>query len=261
MIEQAEYNEFNDAVITIRKQPNNQFALELKMNAISGNEAAIKKTFESKYPKYSVKAANESVTVEGDLSPTTGEELSLVRRHVVAALFYDALDKQKNVVDKREEWLKMDMGRREHFYLRITADRLVLFQQMSFANDEDFMLARNWAQELCDMRAQPANSSAPPVSYLAKDVPVDLKPQLVKPMDERTLFFTWILFPVHVRPEKLETVVDSLGQFTISIRESLVRMRACINAKLQKHFDEQKKPLDSILNDSDAINDAQSNKN
>lgn len=246
-----QYNEFHDSEITIKKEAGNKFVLELSMKAIHGNEAAIQKTFEAKYPKFQISITADKVKIQGELKSDIGEELSLVRRHVAAAMFYDALEKQKEITagnnnNNNSKWLKMDMGKREHFYFKVSNDRLVLFQQMSFASEEDFMLAKNWAQELCDMRAQPSHTNAPPVSYVAKEEPADLKGELVKAVDEYTLVFTWILFPVHVRPDKLEMVIDSLAQFTISIRESLIRMRTCITAKLQKHFDEQKKSLDAI---------------
>jgi hypothetical protein len=157
------------------------------------------------------------------------------------------LEKQKTLKENVSEWIKMDLGRREHFYLKVSNDRLVLFMQMNFASEDDFILAKNWAQELCDMRAQPNHSNAPSVNYTAKEAPQEVKDQLEKEADQHTIFYTWILFPVHVRPEKLEIIIDSLSQIPITIRESLVRMRSVINTKLQKQFESHKREFDAIM--------------
>jgi hypothetical protein len=177
--------------------------------------------------------------------------------------------RDKNEKNGEGGWTLVDLGRKEKAFLQTLEDRIVVHFCMAFqkapstklkkheedkyGESEDFLLARNFAQELTDLRAKPTEGTAPPISFSALKPPVELvscpffTDHSFNPKEQDVLYFTWILLPMHLAEDKFGKTIKVVGNFAVYVRESVVQLRALLTRRLEQHFRESLKAAGSRL--------------
>lgn len=159
------------------------------------------------------------------------EELSLIKRHSIAAAFekafnrYDELSQQYSGSNTYAEEIQAELfnepvlvinyrGEEESIYIKPSFDRVTVIFSTIFKDETDKIFGKVFLQEFVDARRRSVQT-APQVLYSHKDAPLDIQSVVNKRAEnENKGYVTFVLFPRHLtRGDRRENCISHIQFF------------------------------------------------
>ncbi|CAM6034053.1 unnamed protein product [Sphagnum compactum] len=125
---------------------------------------------------------------------------------------------------------------RQSYFLIPQAEKVTVVFPMRYKDSNDVVLATSFLQEFMEARRSAGLSTAPPCLW-SPSPPLELKGAPAHALDANSGFVSFVIFPRHVEPDKLERIVWNLSTFYAYVSYHIKCSKAFMHTRMRRRVE------------------------